>query len=606
MDETADKKAVAADYMQSLRWFARMLWNAIPVAFVISVVAQLLPAFIPALRILLVKELVDSLHAVYGQGAAGFELVVPILAMMVGLHMVGSLLGAVRDHARSLVRERTSWQLQELVLSRAASVRLSLFEDKAFFDRMQRAQWAAIWRGFRTFESALRIVELTITLCTLIALFVTGHWSIPLLLFLGMAPMFLAQMRRGRELYALFHEQTPAQRRAEYLVKLVTDRDAAKEIRLYRMGDYLAGAWEELAQLLRAERFRLTLRQQRFLFGGRLAGIVTAMLALVVLLWRATAGAITLGSFFALAETIARFQMVLGQLMQQMGETFEQMLHLSDLRAFIEMEEEWHEGMVQLPERPLEIRFDSVSFAYPGGEPVLRDVSFALVPGEKLALVGENGAGKTTLVKLLLGLYQPTAGRVLIDGIDMREIDPEQLRRLCAAVFQDFLQYQRTARENIAFGRVEALDDQVRTERAAMAGGADAMVTALTDGYETILGRYFEGGQDLSRGQWQKLAISRAYFREAQLLVFDEPTAALDPRAELEVFQQFRSLSEGRSAVFVSHRMASARVADRILVLDQGLLIEDGTHAELMDKDGQYARLFSLQAQWYRSREDVA
>ena len=231
---------------------------------------------------------------------------------------------------------------------------------------------------------------------------------------------------------------------------------------------------------------------------------------------------------------------------------------------------------------------------------MLSGVNLRLRPGEKLALVGENGAGKTTLIKLLLGLYQPSAGRVLYNGVDGREIDPQVLRQRCAAVFQDFVQYQRTARENIGYGQAEALANQARVERAASAGGSALLIESLAERYDTTLGRYFEGGQDLSRGQWQKLALSRAYFRDAQVLVFDEPTAALDPRAELEVFRQFLALSEGKSAVFVSHRMASARVADRILVLSQGRVLEEGTHAELMQRRGEYARMFSLQAQWYQ------
>ncbi len=231
---------------------------------------------------------------------------------------------------------------------------------------------------------------------------------------------------------------------------------------------------------------------------------------------------------------------------------------------------------------------------------MLSGVNLRLRPGEKLALVGENGAGKTTLIKLLLGLYQPSAGRVLYNGVDGREIDPQVLRQRCAAIFQDFVQYQRTARENIGYGQAEALANQIRVERAATAGGSALLIESLAERYDTTLGRYFEGGQDLSRGQWQKLALSRAYFRDSQVLVFDEPTAALDPRAELEVFRQFWALSEGKSAVFVSHRMASARVADRILVLSEGLVLAEGTHTELIERRGEYARMFSLQAQWYQ------
>lgn len=583
-----------------LLWFAHILWRAAPVAMTCTVVGQFLPAFLPAVQILLIKELVDGIHAIYGQGEMGFETVVPVLYWLVGLRMVEAVLKAVRGHAAAVMREKTSWKLQERVLDRAAQVGLDEFEDRDFFDRMQRAISAAYYRAYGIFRDAMAAIESFIMLCTLIALFVTGHWSIPIVLFLGTAPIFYSQMRRGREIYALFHDQTPEQRRAEYLVGLMTDRDAAKEIRLYGLGDFLGRTWEELAQTLRRQRFQLTLQQQRYMFGGRLSGISSALLALVILLWQATYGALTLGGFFALAETIVRFQGTLFQVLRQLGNVFEQVLYIRDLREFVEAAAERREDMVGLSAAPLEIVVEDASFAYGDGPSVLGGVRLRLQPGEKLALVGENGAGKTTLIKLLLGLYQPRAGRVLYNGVDGRDIDPEILRRRCAAVFQDFVQYQRTARENIGYGQAEALADQLRVERAAEAGGSAAVVDDLAGRYDTILGRYFDGGQDLSKGQWQKLALSRAYFREAQLLVFDEPTAALDPRAELAVFQQFRALSEGKSAVFVSHRMASARVADRILVLAGGRVLEEGTHDELMAKGGEYARMFSLQAQWYR------
>ena len=585
---------------QALMWFAGVLWRGAPWAMAVGVCGQFLPALLPAARILVIKELVDGVHAVYGQGEAGFATVVPLLAWLAGLRLLEAMLSAVRGHAAAVVREKTSWKLQERVLEQAAQVGLDKFEYPEFFDRMQRALRAAYFRAYGIFRDAMSTLESAIVICTLIALFAIGHWSIPVVLFLGTAPIFYTQMRRGREIYALFYEQTPEQRRAEYLVGLMTDRDAAKEIRLYGLGDFLCRTWESLAQTLRQQRFRLTLQQQRYLFGGRLSGIGSALLALVILLYQAAYGALTLGGFFALAEAIVRFQGTLFQMLRQMGDVFEQALYIRDLRSFVESPTEQGAGWEELSEQPLDIAVEGLGFAYGDGPPVLNGVELRLRPGEKLALVGANGAGKTTLVKLLLGLYPPGEGRVLYNGVDGRRIDPEVLRRRCAAVFQDFVQYQRTARENIGYGQAEELGDQARVERAAQEGGSAPLVEALAARYDATLGRYFEGGQDLSRGQWQKLALSRAYFRDAQLLVFDEPTAALDPRAELEVFRQFRALSEGKSAVFVSHRMASARVADRILVLDGGRVLEEGTHDELMARGGEYARMFALQAQGYQ------
>ena len=583
-----------------LFWFARILWRGSPVAMALCLFGRFVPAFLPAARILLIKELVDGVHSVYGQGQAAFDAVTPILFWFAALYMVEAALGAVFGHGAAVIREKTSWQLQEHVLSRAAGVGLSEFEYPEFFDRMQRATRAAQFRAYGIFHDSMRGIEGFIVLCTLIALFVTGHWSIPVVLFLGTAPVFYTQIRRGREIHELSRHQTPEQRRAEYLVELMTDRDAAKEIRLYGLGDFLGRAWEELAQTLRRQRFGLTLQQQRYMISGRLSGITSALLALVILLWQATYGTLTLGGFFALAETIVRFQGTLFQVLRQIGTVFENVLFIGDLRDFVDAPPEPEKDGATLSADALEIAVEDAGFAYGDGPTVLSAVRLRLRPGEKVALVGENGAGKTTLIKLLLGLYPPSTGRVTYNGVDGHDIDPDVLQRRCAAVFQDFVQYQRTARENIGYGQTEELGNQVRLEQAAMAGGSATLVAGLAANYETMLGRFFAGGQDLSRGQWQKLALSRAYFREAQLLVFDEPTAALDPRAELEVFRQFRALSEGKSAVFVSHRMASARVADRILVLAHGRVIEEGTHDELMSRGGEYARMFSLQAQWYQ------
>jgi len=601
--ENASSNRSLRSHLATLIWFGKLLWRASPAGLGTDAGAMIPAALLPAVRLLILERLLDSVNTVIGQGEAGFRQILIWILLLAGLQLLLAGINAVRARARAIVREKTGWRLQELVIQKAADVALHHYEQPVFFDRQQRALWASIWRSFSVFHSALLSIELTITLLSYLGLLVTGHLSLPFVLIIGAYPILLSHLRRGKETYHLHRRQTADKRHTDYYIQLLTDRDAAKEIRLYHLGDYLTRAWKELAESLRSERLRLTMHQQKHLGYASLTTIVTFFAALLILLWQAVAGLITFGAFFALANAVNRFQEQLSTLLRTISSVFEEMLYITDLQDFVATPEERQPQMVSIPDRPFKIVCEDLCFAYPDGPTVLDKLNVTIDANEKIALVGENGSGKTTLIKLLLGLYPPTSGRILIGGIDITTIDPEAMRSKCAAVFQDFLQYQRSAAENVGYGRVEAMVDVPRIQAAAIASGASEFIDHLPDRYETTLGRYFTGGQDLSRGQWQKLALSRAYFREAQFLIFDEPTAALDPRAEVEVFKQFRALAEGKSAIFVSHRMASARVADRIMVLKGGHLVEHGTHDELLNLAGEYARMFTLQAKWYRSED---
>ncbi len=590
-----------------LLWFFRLLWRARPWAVLGDLSLMVFQGVVPALQLTVSAHLYDAVAGM----AAGRNSVAaawPWLGGLLGVRLLQALASAGRAACQALSRERVGVELQRIVIEQAGRVSLEEYEQETFHDRLQRAIQASVWRSFSIFTNALGTVEQVISLASLLILLIGGHPAVPLILAVGAVPTLWSHLRRGRETYRLYRRQTPEQRRANYYVELLTNRDAAKELRLYGLGQHLLQLWADLAGYLRRERVRLAMRQQVRLGLARTVSLAAYGGSLALLLWRASGGAITVGALVALTQAASRFQGQLGAVLRSVSQLYEELLYLADLREFTFASADAVVGgpRVQLPPGPCSIEFEHVSFAYPGGELVLKDLTFTIQAGEKIALVGENGSGKTTLIKLLLGLYRPTEGRILIDGVDLREIDPDSLRRKAAAVFQDFLRYQLTARENVGFGRVERLQDREALADAVRAGGAEAVVERLPAGLDTILGRYFEGGQDLSGGQWQKLAIARAFFRDAQILVLDEPTAALDPRAELELFQRFRALAGGRTAIFVSHRMASARIADRILVLQRGQLLEAGSHDELVQRGGEYARMFSLQARWYRDEEPTA
>lgn len=585
--------------MSMIAWFMRLLWRERPLAVSTNVALMVVQGLVPATQLIILQRLLDTVADIATTGGNIGSMVVWIVALA-GIRGFSVLLNSIRQISRAYLRESTGWRLQQLVIESAGRVPLEEFEHPEFHDRLQRASQAATWRSFMIFEQTLRIAEIGVNLITFLLLLIGAHTLLPLILIAGATPNLISYIRHGRQRYRLRRLQTPEQRWANYLVQLLTDREAAKELRLYELGPHLIDRWYETAAKLRDERLKLTRVQQIRLGLTRIASIAGNMGSIALLVNRSVLGFITIGEFFSLMRAASSFQRQLGQVLRQIGNVYEESLYLKDLHDFAEMErvETGHTDVS--PTQRYQIDFENLSFAYPNGPDVLKDLNFTIYPGEKVALVGTNGAGKTTLIKLLLGLYEPTKGRILLDGEELNSFSPESLRKHVAAVFQDYLRYQLTAKENIGFGQTDRLDDETGIDHAARLAGADVVISELRSGIGTTLGRTFEGGQDLSGGQWQKIAIARAYFREAKILVLDEPTAALDARAELEIFDQFRALAGERTAIFVSHRMASARIADRILVMDNGYLIENGSHDELLVQGGEYANMFEMQAKWYR------
>jgi ATP-binding cassette subfamily B protein len=417
-------------------------------------------------------------------------------------------------------------------------------------------------------------------------------------------PAFLGEAHFNAQSYALAYARTPEQRELDYVRQTGASVESAKEVKIFGLNAFLIERYKQLAEGFYQANRRLAIRRAGWGSALTALGTLGYYAAYAYLAWRTLTGQFTIGDLTFLAGSFRRLRTLLEGLLIGFSQTAGQALYLDDLFSFFEIEPEIHSPPDPRP-FPTPIRtgflFEDVGFIYPGAERwAVRHLNFSLHAGEVLALVGENGAGKTTLVKLLARLYDPDEGRILLDGHDLREYDLEALRANIGVIFQDFVRYHMTAAENIAVGRIEARHDRTRIERAAERSLADEVIRRLPEGYDQVIGKRFRRGIDLSGGEWQKVAIARAYMRDAQLLILDEPTAALDARSEFEVFQRFKELSAGKTAVLISHRFSSVRMADRILVLAEGTVEAMGTHEELLAQRGRYAELFELQAAGYR------
>jgi ATP-binding cassette subfamily B protein len=517
--------------------------------------------------------------------------------------VLAGLLNRAIDYLDALLAGKYMHHVSVRVMEHAAGLDLLAYEDPAFYDRLERARVQATDRLYMI-QAIGRLVQQAITTITLsISIMLYSPWLL-LMLIVGVIPAFVGETHFAFLGYAKNFRQTPVRRQLDYLRILGGSKEAAKELKLFGLKDFLTGRFQKLSTQVYEE--DVALARRKLTMGSLLSAIGTAgyYTAYVFAVWKTVTGEFTLGTLTFLANAIRDASSNLQQTFSTLSTIADQALFLTDLIAFFEMRPTIESKPNALPApRPIQngFEFRNVSFRYPGSSRlVLNGLNFQLRPGERVALIGENGEGKTTIVKLLTRLYDPTEGQVLLDGVDLREYSLEDLYREIGVIFQDFMRYEMTARENIAVGRIEQIDNLALLQQSAQKSMADEVVAKLPSGYAQMLGRRFEGGVDLSGGEWQKVALARAYLRDAQVLILDEPTSALDARSEYEVFQRFAELTTGKMALFISHRFSTVRMADRIVVLEHGKIAEEGDHDALTQLGGRYAEMFELQAASYR------
>jgi ATP-binding cassette subfamily B protein len=480
---------------------------------------------------------------------------------------------------------------------------VTVYEDPVFYDRLERARVQATDR-LAMIQQMGRLIQQTVTAMAFSAVLIRYSPFLLLLLVAGILPAFLGESHFAFLTYAKNFRQTPARRQMDYLRQVGGSKEAAKELKLFNLSEYLTNRFTAYSKQIYEE--NVALNRRRLFWGGLLAlvGQLGYYGAYALSIYRTIQGRYTIGDLTLITTAIMQAMSNIQQAFSTASGVADQALFLTDLLAFFEMKPSVASKENGLPAPSPMTRgfeFRNVSFVYPGTDRrVLSNFSFTLQPGERVALIGENGQGKTTVVKLITRLYDPSEGQILLDGVDLREYDLADLHAEIGVIFQDFMRYEMTARENIAVGRVEVSHTANEIEHAAEKSRAAGVVARLGGGYDQMLGRRFEGGVDLSGGEWQKLALARAYLRDAQLLILDEPTAALDARSELEVFERFAELTQGKMALLISHRFSTVRMADRIVVLEGGRLVEEGSHAQLIALGGRYAAMFEMQAASYR------
>lgn len=590
----------------------RYVWKAAPGWTTASAVLLIVQSIVPLATLYVFKLLVDHLTALstHSHTDADLERLLAVLVAGFVVALVGNLSNAVLGHVSTMQAQVVADHMQHIVQAKSIEMDLAYYENSQYFDKLHRAQREAPARPVRIIDGLTQVARNSLTLVGAFALLVTFHWGVVAAVLAASLPVVFYRLRQAEDLYALERERTNSDRVSRYLNQVVTTAENAKEVRVFGFGLLLVDRFGEIRERIRSGLRRISARGYRRQFITETTTAAAAYGSLAFIAHGALQGAITLGE---LVLYFGAFQVAMGSLRPTLGglaELYENNLFLSSLYEFLDVPRSVPEPIQPKPmPHPWRagLRVESLSFRYPGtNELVLEGVDLAVRPGEVVALVGQNGSGKTTLTKLLCRLYDPNDGRITIDGVDLRDVNTADMRRQISVIYQDFGRYHMTARENIRLGCPDLSPDDPAIVTAAQWAGIHDDLMRLPQGYDTVMSRSLADGEELSIGQWQKLALARAFVRRSQLIILDEPTSSLDAAAEFSFFEKFRAMAQGRSALIISHRFSTVRLADRVYVLEGGRLIEQGSHEDLVGRDGLYSRLFRKQASYYEDAQPAA
>lgn len=592
------KNTLRIDRAFFLVWKASRQWT------IVSIFLTLVEGLLPLAALYLLKLIIDTIAMAVqtGDGEASFQRAVYLIiaATLVGILQAALRLasGYVAETQGAIVTDYVARMLHK----KSISLDLGYYENPKYYDTLHRAQQEGPYRPTKIVNGLTKILQNGVSLTAMVGLLFTFHWGVGILLFVSTLPGVLVQILYARKRFTWQKQRTPSERRAAYLSNILTVESFAKEVRLFDLGSFFSNAYDSLRTVLRREKLSLSRQRGAADFFSQMFAALVLMTCLLLITMRAISGAISVGDMVMLYQAFQRGIGYLKEFLTSLASLYEDNMFVANFFEFLDIRNE-----ISDPPHPLPvpatftkgISFNHVSFRYPGErQPVLDDISLTIGPGEVVALIGANGAGKSTLVKLLCRLYDPQQGAITLDGIDLRHFAVKDLRRQISAVFQDFAKYFLTVKENIQLGDITIDADSPEIQKAAIKANADLFIDNLPQGYDTMLGRWFFAGEELSLGEWQKLVLARAFLRQSQLIILDEPTSSLDIHTEYHLYTKFKELIAGRSALLISHRFSTVRMADRIYVVDGGKIAENGTHQELMALKGSYADMYSKQAAW--------
>jgi ATP-binding cassette, subfamily B, bacterial len=584
----------------------RLVWQSSPGWTISRIVLVSIQGILPLASIYLAKLIIDTVTTNLNSPdkTAIFRQVLPLLILAAVVTVITTLCQSLTELVNTAHAQQVTDYMQGIIHDKSIEADLEYYENAEYHDALQRAQQEAPYRPPQILNRLAEIGRNGISLVAMIGLLLMLHWSIIGVLFVAAIPTVLVRIRYSRVMYRWQRRRTELERQSSYLGWMITGDMFAKEIRLFGLGSFFSKQYLQIRKQLYQEKLTISIgRSLAFFLAQSVAGILIFVI-FAYIIYQTIQGVLLLGDLVLYFQALQRGQTNLKSLLTSVSGLYEDNLFLANLYEFLDLKPKIVESAnPKLIPQPIQkgIVFENVSFNYSeSSREALKNINLIVKPGETIALVGENGSGKTTLIKLLCRLYDPTSGVIAIDGINIRDFKIADLRREIGVIFQDYAQYHFTAEENIRLGNINILPGDQQIAAAACRSGADEVIQRLPQKYETILGKLFETGEELSIGQWQKVALARAFLRDSQVIVLDEPTSAMDPKAEYEVFSKFRELIKNQAAILITHRLSTVRMADRIYVMDQGAIVENGTHRELMQKQGKYAYLFETQAQNYR------